>query len=219
MNRVCITKLLSPGSLISLRVHDDTYWSLNILYRCIEDELDIPLTSDLFNHCIFINSNITIKYRNEYFEYLIYGSISKIDLCGLPYIRIKIQNIFQTKNNRMFPRQDVHFPANLSMPGSNIYFCMVSNISLGGLSFVTNQDLYSNLECEINIYLDEITSIYAKGNINRCNYKNSLSEFSMQFTYMNEDNSNTLYNFLHSIDRSYDELRDKYLSESMTKIG
>jgi len=209
-----INEFILPGSLVSISINDEQTWSLNIVYQCLDDSIDIPLTHDLIETCIFVDEGITIKYKNEYFEYTILGSISKIELCGSPFVRINVLDILENINNRTFPRYDVYLPANLSFDSKSDYFCTVSNISLGGIALLIDKELPVNIECEINILLNESNSVFGRGIPVRCSPHGSFHNFCMQFTYMDEENSNSLSSYLCSIDASYDYLRSKYLIDS-----
>lgn len=212
MREISIGEVILPGSLISIQTSDNTIWSINIVYRSNGNILDIPLTQDIIKSCLFIDSKITIKFKNDQFEYLLRGSVCEIILSGLPYISVKIDEYKQNANYRLFPRRDVMFPANIAVPGNEAYFCIVSNISLGGISFLIGQDIPESSEYEINICLNGHDSIYAKGIINKNRGIGITYEFRMQFTYMNEEHSTMLHNCMHDIEKSYDLLRNKYLS-------
>jgi hypothetical protein len=160
--------------------------------------------------CIFVNTLVTIKFKNEYFEYIINGTISKIELCSPPFIRIHVLDVFENKNNRIFPRRDVYLPANLSI-NNNIYYCTISNISLGGIAFTLDKKIPNTTECEAYIFLSEKNTIFCKGIILRSSPRDLYQEFNMQFTFMDEEDSNSLYSYLYSIDNFYDDLRNKYL--------
>ena len=214
LNKSCISKLILPGTLISLRTENNPTWSLNIVFHCCDEGIDIPLTSSLMKSCLFIGTCLAIKFKNSYFEYIIQGSISRIELCGSPYIRVQVFNIFENKNHRLFPRQDVYLPATLSIDNNNTYYCTVSNISLGGAALLLNKRIPNATECEANILLNDKNTIFGKGIILRCSPLNSLVEFSMKFTFMDEENSNCLYSYFHSLNNSYNSLRSQYLITS-----
>jgi hypothetical protein len=211
LNELNVSKLILPGSLISLRIGDELIWSLNIVVNCTDKSLDIPLTYDLMKSCPSTDNHITIKYTDELFEYIIHGTISKIELCSSPFMTIDVIDILGSNNNRIFPRYYVYIPAIISLDINTSYFCTVENISLGGISFVLNKPLPTAIECEVNIFLDDTNSVFSKGIILRCSEKGALHEYSMQFTFMEEEDSNYLYSFLNSIDKQYDYLRGKYL--------
>ncbi len=214
MNKSCISKLILPGSLISIRIGYSHIWHNTIVCRFNDSGLDIPLTSDLVKSCPFKDISAIIKFKNEYFEYIIHGIVTKVELCGSPFIRIQPLDIYGNINNRVFPRHDVYLPATVSISNDNTYFCTVSNISLGGIAFLLDKEIPSAIECEANIILNEKTSIFSKGIILRCSPQASLLEYSMQFTFMNEDDSNNLYEFLYSLDISYKEIISKYIKQS-----
>ena len=190
MNKSCISKLLIPGSLISIRFGNDHIWFYNIVCNCNEEGIDIPLIAELMKSCIFVDTCVTIKFKNEYFEFVIHGSISKIELGTSPFIRICAIDIFGNINNRAFPRHYVYLPASLSIGSDITYFCTVLDISLAGISFLLDKEIPSATECEANIFLNENKSIFSKGIILRSTTQSSLFKFSMQFTFMNEEDSN-----------------------------
>lgn len=210
MNSACISKLIIPGALISFRIFNQTVWSLNIVSQCSGDTLNIPLTNDLMKACLFTNTNVEIKYRNEYFEYNIKGVISKIELSASPYINVKIDHVAANLNHRVFPRLDVCLPATLTN-GNESYYCSTSNLSLGGVAFLMDREIPVNTCCEINILLEDSSSVYAKGEILRMSREDSLYKYSMMFNFMEEENSNRLYSYLLSLEDSYSSLRNKYL--------
>lgn len=214
MNNICISKLILAGSLISVRTENELTWSLNIVSSCCDEGIDIPLIPNLMKSCLFVGTAVAIKFKNEYFEYIIHGSISRIELSGSPFIRVQAFDINENKNNRLFPRQDVYLPATLSIENNNTYYCMVSNISLSGVSLLLNREISNATECEANILLNDKNTIFGKGIILRCSPLDLLMQFSLQFTFMDEENSNYLYSYLHSIDNSYNSLRSKYLITS-----
>ncbi len=210
MNSICISKLIIPGTLVSFKLFKQSSWSLNIVTQCSEDSINLPLTPDIMKGCLFIDTSVDIKYNNEYFEYIITGTISKIELSGSPYIKVKIHGIVESINHRVFQRLDVCLPATLCS-GNNSYFCKVSNLSLGGAAFLLDKEIPIKTSCEINILLEDNSTVYAKGELLRTYKENSLYKYSMMFTFMEEENSNRLYSFLYSLENSYNLLRDKYL--------
>jgi len=211
LNKSCISKLILPGSLISVRIGNDLTWSNNIVLDCSDEGIDIPLTADLMKSCILVDTCIIIKFKNEFFEYLIHGPISKIELCGSPFIKVHSLDIFENINNRVFPRHDVYLPATISIGSDDTYFCKVLNISLGGIAFLLDKEIPNFTDCEVNIFLNDKNTIFSKGIILRCFPQAEMLKYSMQFTFMNEEDSNCLYSFLYSIDNSYNELRNKYI--------
>lgn len=211
LNKICMSKLLYPGSLVSVKVENGLAWSLNIVSGCRNEYIDIPMTQDLLKSFIFIGSDIELKFKNEYYEYIIQGTISKIELCGSPFIRVDIQDIAEAKNSRIFPRRDVYLPATLSIDSENTYFCTISNISLGGIAFLLDREIKSDTECEANIFLDKDNTIFVKGSILKSVKLDPFFKFNMKFTYMDEEDSNCLYSYIQAIDKSYDILRSIYL--------
>ncbi len=211
MNKICISKLMVPGSLISVRIHNQSNWCLNIISRCSSDGIDIPLTADLMKACPFVNTNISIKYKNDFFEYIITGIITDIELSGSPYIRIEAVDIIENINHRIFPRQDVYLPATLSYNADEVYYCNVLNISLGGTSFLLDREITGGCEYEASIILTNRNSVYCRGIILRYSAEESLHKYSMKFTFMDDENSNRLYAYLTSVDSSFNYLRDSYM--------
>ncbi len=210
MNSACISKLIIPGALVSFRIFNRPAWSLNIVSECSGDTINIPLTNDLMKACLFTNTKVEIKYKNEYFEYNITGVISKIELSASPCINIKINTVAENLNHRVFPRLDVYLPATLSS-GNDSYYCNILNLSLGGVAFMMDREIPVNTCCEINILLEDSSSVYAKGEILRMSIEDSLYKYSMMFNFMDEENSNRLYSYLNSLENSYSSLRNKYL--------
>lgn len=212
MNKICITKLIVPGSLISVRKYNRPDWYLNIVSHCSGEDIDIPFTPDLMKACLFVDTNIVIKYKNDFFEYIISGRIVNIELSGSPYVRINVVDIIENINHRIFPRQDVYLPATLSHANGEAYYCNVFNISLGGTALLLDRDLPDGCEREANIMLNDRSSVYCRGMILRHSSENSLSKYSMKFTFMDDENSNRLYAYLTSLDSSFNYLRDRYLA-------
>lgn len=211
LSEIGLSKLILPGSLICMRINNNPTWSLNIAFNCSDESIDIPLTSDLMKYCLFVDTIVTIKFKNDVFEYIINGYVSKIELCGSPFIRVQVIDLCGNINNRIFPRHYVYAPAIICIENNTPYYCTVENISLGGISFFLNKSIPTSTNCEANIFLNDKNSIYCKGTILRSSPKGLLHEYSMQFTFMDEEDSNVLYSYLDSIDSHYDYLRSKYL--------
>lgn len=210
LNSTCITKIIIPGKLVSLRTPNQPSWSLNTVSECSGDTLRIPLTSDLMKSRLFTETSVDIKYKNEYFEYNIAGTISKIELSASPCIEVKIHNVAEKINHRLFPRLDVYLPATIFC-GNNSYYCNVSNLSLGGVAFLINEEIAVNSCCEINILLEGNITVFAKGEILRSSKEDLSNKYSMMFNFMEEENSNRLYSYLNSLENSCNNLRNKCL--------
>ncbi len=213
MNSACISKLIIPGSLVSFRKLNQTPWSLNIITECTEDTLCLPFTNDLLRACLFSGTQVDIKFNNQYYEYILNCSVVKIELSRFPYILVKVDKICESPNNRLFPRLDVYLPAALSTSSSS-YYCNVSNLSLGGTAFLIDQVFPENTSCEINILLEDNSSIYAKGQIVTASTENELYKYCMMFTFMEEENSNRLFSYLDALENSYASLKSKYLNNT-----
>jgi hypothetical protein len=112
--------------------------------------------------CILVDTCVIVKFKNEFFEYLIHGSIAKIELCGSPFIRVHNLDIFGNINNRIFPRHDVYLPATISIGSDITYFCTVLNISLGGIAFLLDKEIPSSTDCETNIFLNDKNTIFTE---------------------------------------------------------
>lgn len=196
--------------MISIRIGDQPVWSLNIISRCYEDHIDIPLTNDLIKNCIFIDAHITIKYKNDFYEYVITGTIVAMELSSVPFVTVRIRDINAKLNHRSFPRRDTYLPATLCY-GDDSSYCTISNLSLSGVAFLLDKKLENDLSCELIVLLNKKASFFVKGKILRSIAQDSLYKYGIMFTFMDDENSNRLHTYLHSVDNSYNFLKEKYL--------
>lgn len=210
MNKIDMNYTILPGSLVSIKIGDNLGWILDIIYTCGDEYIDIPLTESLIKEHLLVDSKLHIKYKDEFFEYIIFGHIISIKLTELPFARVKIDSINENVNNRSFPRHDVCLATEIMNSKSEAIYCITSNISLSGSAIYTNELLELNQDYNMSIYLREDEPITVTGNILRGRQLNNFREYNLEFTCMDEENSNKLSYYLFSIDRHYDFIRSKY---------
>lgn len=214
LNVEATSYILKKGSVISTRINSSGPWLYNVVCGVHGNMLDILLIDRYIEYPIFNGCNFTLKFNNNYYEYLFEGTVAEIKTASLQYITLKIIRAEEKINVRNFPRYDTHLPAGISTIWSqNESYCVITNLSLSGISFSSKSNFDVQEECFLSIYFPSGSTVLAKGKILRKSSKNAFYEYGMAFTDMTEENSQQISVYLLSLENSIAELCDRLAEE------
>ena len=127
LNAEATSFVLKRGSVISTRINSSGPWLYNIVCNTHDNMLDILLIDRYVEYPIFSGCNFTVKFNNDYYEYLFEGVISDIKAAPLQSITIKVCKVEEKINVRNFPRYNTHLPANIAPLWSNAEsYCVIT---------------------------------------------------------------------------------------------
>ncbi|MCX7923124.1 MAG: PilZ domain-containing protein [Clostridia bacterium] len=212
MNVNMISSILKEGMIVSTKISPNHTWYQNILYKCEDNLLYTSLINSYVENIIMIGTTITVKYANEFFEYLFEGVVSSINTDYPAHVVININKAEEMINTRTFPRYEVYLASTLKpIWFESSHFSVVTNLSLGGMAFLCKEQFEYGEELDTCIYLPGNANIVrGKGKVIRKNPKLHVIDYSMQFIEMDEDCSNIISSFITSLEDDYQKLQNNF---------
>lgn len=201
MNPREASEILKEGTLISTKLASTNTWDSNIVYSCSENYIYISLLESYLNKPVFVGTRILLKHTSDLYEYHFEGCVKEINAKFPQKIGIKVIKACELLNTRKSIRYDTCIAANISSVESGLpEFCVVSNLSLGGVAIVCKKKFdYGEdvlLECTIGDKINFLT----KGRIIRRKIKATHIEYSLHFIDVNEENQRVLKDYINSIE-------------------
>jgi hypothetical protein len=214
LNAAAVSSILKEGMIILTRQGTNYAWYENIIYKCDRNSVYLALIDSYIDHAVMPGSQMTVKYANEFFEYLFEGTVSEIHLDAPRYISVKIIKAEEMINTRTFPRYDTAVPAKIRSSWSEAdQYAIVTNVCLGGMAFLSKYSFDYGEECDVYIYLPGSVQVCARGKVIRRAEKNNFIDYSMQFTDMDESNNNLLSHYISSLEEKCSRMREQFYTE------
>lgn len=211
MNAEVVSSILEEGMIISSKLPPSNAWYYNIVCKCSDSQVCILLVDGYVRNTISQDSNIVLKFANEYFEYLFEGRITAITPGNPGFVHIQVNRAEELVNTRMFPRYDVNLGIHIKpLWKDEGLFSVLTNLSLGGIAFVCKNQFDYGEECEISIYLSDNRTVSAKGKIIRRSLKGEMFDYSMQFIEMIEEDSNLLADYIEDLEQQWEKMRERF---------
>ena len=219
LNAASASSFLKEGTIINTRIGSNSVWYQNIVFKSDGNIVCIRLLDSYLGNMIMPGTGFAIKQTNEYFEYLFEGVVTGIKADFPAYVTIYVNKADEIINTRVFPRYDTYLASNIRPYwDESPYFSIVTNISLGGVAFVSRHQFDYGEECDVSIYLPGSRMILCKGKVIRRNIKSDYTDYSMQFTEMNEDNSNYLSDYLESLGVKIEKLKSDFFENIKNRL-
>lgn len=182
-----VSVILKEGSLVGTRLDNSPFWCANIVYKSEGRIVYVALIDRYIEDSVAPGRTISIKYVDEYFIYLFEGVIIKTSMEYPGYAAVRTTSAEEVINGRLSPRYDVHLSASLkTVWDSGAYPATVIDISYGGTAFICNRKFDHNEEVDIDIRLSGDKTIKARGKIVRKNIRGKITEYSLQFSDMDD---------------------------------
>ncbi|RCX18322.1 PilZ domain-containing protein [Anaerobacterium chartisolvens] len=208
MNPFGISSILKEGLVASTKLGYDDTWHQNVIYRCVENIIWISLPQYYIQNIIMDGSKITIKYCNEFFEYLFEGVAFDIVPDYPAHVKVVVHSVHEIVNTRSAPRYDTYLPSRIKSCWKEAkYFCITTNISSGGVAFTAKNEFDYGEDTEMWIYLPDNQIINVQGKLIRKSAKNKLFTYSMQFSDVYGINSKLLSSYLAYLDKKNSTLQ------------
>ena len=214
MNAASVSTILKEGTIIYTRLgsNPNGAWYQNIVCKSESSTVCIPLIDTYLQSLIMIGTSISLKFGNEYFEYLFEGVVSNIKVDYLGLITVNVNKAEERINTRAYPRYDIYLASTISPLWSETpYFCIVTNLSFIGIAFASKYQFDSGEECDSSIYLPNHKIIRSKGKIVRKSVFNNIIEYGIHFTELTEENSCLLSDYLTELDEDKVRLQNLVL--------
>lgn len=211
MNAASVSSILHEGSVVNTRIGINITWYRNIIYKCEGNIVHLALMEEYLKNLIMVGSKIVLKLSGEYFEYLFEGTVSEISTEFPSQIAVRVNKSEEIINTRVFPRYDTYLASDIvPVWDSKNYFGIVTNISLGGIAFVSKHSFDYGEECNVNIFIPNDKRVLCKGKVIRKIGKGEYIEYSMQFIEMDETNNNFVSEYLEEQAEIVERLKSNF---------
>ena len=219
LNAEAASAILKGGTAVAVKLGGSPYWYGDIVYRSEGRTVYVALTEGLAGEGIRPEKPVSVKFVNEYFIYIFEGRVTRIHEEYPHYAAIRTASAEEIINGRLSPRYDVRLEARLRPVWDNDETdAMVTDISFGGVAFVSSARFDCNDELDIGIRLYENIKISAIGKIIKKNNKSKTSEYSMQFSNMDESSYKFLSLYFSRLEGETNRMYENYKSEILGKI-
>ena len=201
MSKKNISSILRKGSSISTRIGLGIKWQENTVHKSTDDSITTYLLKSYVDNAILPGEKFYLKYSDGYYEYLFDGVVSNVSANSPGYIDINISNYEKHVNARNFKRYNIFIPSNIkSVTEKTSFFSIITNISMSGLSIITNHKLQKNTETEILLKLSNSNNLNLMGKITRICKKNNIIEYGLEFSKVDKQTKKKLLNYLVALE-------------------
>lgn len=214
-----VSIILKEGSLVGTRLDNSLFWYDNIVYKSEGRIVYIALIDKYPDDAVAPGRSISIKFVNEFFIYVFEGTVIKIDAAYPGYAAVRVTSAEEMINSRLSPRYDVNLPASLKpVWDSDSYPATMTDISFGGAAFLSAHRFDYNEELCAVIHLPEGNTVHAAGKVVRRNIRSTVTDYSLQFVELDENNCNILSRFFLHIEDEISLLHKKFISDVKGKL-
>jgi hypothetical protein len=183
-------QILTAGLLIKTKFNCSKNWITNIIEFANSSTLRIPLVSEYFNENILTDNSIVIEFEDIRNQYIVNGSVTKIDIVGTQTMTIKIQSINQFKNRRKSARYYTSFGTNIASSDVQGITGITTNISLNGICFITSHPFDMATVVSMNILVGINNILTFKGKIVRIKLLEYGFEYAIELDENEQNNEN-----------------------------
>lgn len=202
MNSSKFSHVLREGAVVYTKLYASNTWIKNTISKIRDNDLYIPLLTGYLSDIISIGNDITIKCSDDYNEYIVNGTITDIKVSNSSYVVVHINNVFETLNTRAFKRYDIFLASNIkSIDDKSAFFSIVTNISLGGMAFISNHEFGSDREAGATILIPDNKLITVKGTIVRKSMDSGIIDYGMKFIEVGPDSEKVLFDYLLALEK------------------
>lgn len=201
MNPCGVISKVRPGSVVSTKPSGSAAWQQNIVLHAYEKYILLPLVPCYLENLVLPGSTIKVKYNTEYYEYILEGMVKEIRLEASSSLLVEVLRAEELVNTRSFPRYDAYLACQMmSVWTHTSHFGITTNISLGGMAFVSKGQFDYGEECNVVLHLHTGNCVTATGKIIRKLARSHILDYSMQFIDMSEEQNNMLAGFIYMLD-------------------
>lgn len=195
-----IPKVLKKGSKVKIKHYSTFEPTINSIKNIHGNFLVMELPQKFLENNILVGDSIVTIYLHDDVEYVLNGEVIDITLIHPQYITIKIENVEKFKNVRKQARYSVSLSANVKNADTKqVYFAIVKNISLSGVSFTCNNEFEAGTDLFINIAVSKDVIISFYGRIVRARQLLSCFEYGMVQTDIDLLNQEELENYIQKL--------------------
>lgn len=220
MNTAVVSSILKEGTVVSTKLDSDNSWYPNIIYKSECNSVCVALIGKHLESMIYAGANLSLKYSNEYFIYFFEGRILQINTAYPAFILVQINKAEEIVNTRLYTRYDTNLAAGIKPVWDDVrHFSIVTNISLGGMAFLSTYKFDNGEECEACISLPGQKDIGVRGKIVRSSIKARMNDFSFQFTGIDSPDKVHLSHYLSTLEDEMTALQNHFYTEIKGKLG
>jgi hypothetical protein len=203
--------ILRQGTVVSTKLGSSAAWYRNIICRGAENAIWLELTVPYLENAIAPGMSISLKYFNEYFLYLFEGVVTNICVGCPSFVEVSLSTAEELVNTRSYPRYDTYLPCTaVSIWSEDTCFCILTNISFGGMAFTCPQRFDFGEDLQIMIYIPGYQPVNVRGKVLNRYGQPGEYEYSLQFTEVDNDNRQILSRHFAQLEEEIAVLRDKY---------
>lgn len=215
MNASVVSNILSAGMMVGIRMGSNTHWYGNVIYEVTDSSIRTAYIKKSMADNVYENIPACVKYSNDYFIYYFYGKVTEVNRDFPGSILIKLENVEEIINNRLFPRYDVKLKALLKSTWDNeIFEGTVTDLSYGGALFVCNHRFDVNENIEMSLFLPNKAVVKLTGKVVRHRIgDNNLFSQAAQFIEYDNTNNQQLTEYIIQLEDEASKIYRQYLEQ------
>ena len=209
-----IPKVIKKGVAIKVK-HYSLFESItNKVGNVQGNKIIMSLSQKLLDNNVLVGDSVVCIFLHDDSEYVMSGEILDITLLYPQKVTVKIENVEILKNMRRHTRYSVSLSSNVCLKDSReVYFAVVKNLSLVGVSFTSNVEFEVNSDIVINIAVSKEQVITFYGRIIRSRQLSKFYEYGVMQTAIDELNSEELENYIANLEKEELSMMMNYLEE------
>lgn len=202
-------RLIEQYRLIETKHISNNDWVITVVLNSYGDYIEVKQVEDYLTSVLMIGDNLQCKFITKETIYLFDAEVYNIKLVSRSIV-LKVFDVKTMKNNRKHARYEVYLSSSLKMEGfMGECYCVVVNVSIGGLSIITRCKLGINDKVNLSMYINGFSFLTAECFVEWTENMNRNSLYGLSIINMDELSRIQYSNFIKKLQRKERLLRKK----------
>lgn len=150
--RFLLNEFIEANSIIETKCPGYCNWIITAVLNVFGDFLEVRQVKEYLSCALMIGDTVCCKYVTKDYIYLLEAEVYNVKF-AVKSVVFKVNDIKMIENNRKYKRYDVHISASYNKDNrTGETYCIIVNISSGGLSIVTRGSLEVGEKIFVSIY-------------------------------------------------------------------
>jgi hypothetical protein len=208
-----LEKMIPEFATIEIKQKDQTVWAKSIVLNVHGGFIEVKQIEQFLSSAIMAEDILQCMIVDENSIYLMEGKVYNIKLISGSIV-LKIYDFKSITNERKYKRYNALLSATFSEVGSlKEHYSVVLNISISGLSIITNCELKENDIIEVNINTLNSNLIYVRCSVKWLLNRGPKKVYGLSITHIDDKNKFLLSGLIDELEMT-ERNRIKQLMES-----
>lgn len=215
---LAVEDVIKAGMIVRTKHKNSSNWVVSGVLSVYGCYIEIEHVEEYLSSVLMICDILDCQMVDNENLYIMSAEVFNVKFASRSVI-LKIEAIDIVKNKREYKRYDVYLSGSYCK-SEDIHenYCVVLDISVGGIKIVTKGKLNKGDTIELLMYNKKFSIIIAECIVKWIDEKDSNYYYGLSISYMDERSKNLYRNFIRNLRRKEIQLCKKYKSQHNTDI-